>query len=251
MDTISFFLKKGFNSLKNVWLKSACVALCCLLITVAIDLLLLAILFAIFDVDNITVGLGNFAFAMSFNMIWLFSYPLLWSFLVVFLGQIRGGKLSVSQLFWGYKDAWRILCGNFLAGLCAVIPALLIIIVGAVLVVVLHASILMYNLFAIIGCFVFAYVFILFSQFPFIIFDDEDISSIGALKQSVRLMKGHVLQFFLLLILLLLIIALVTVLTLGIGLLFVLPYLNMVLAHYYENLSEAKEEAYSVDMIQE
>ena len=75
-----------------------------------------------------------------------------------------------------------------------------------------------------------------FSFFP--IFDDEDISAYDALKQSAHLMKGHKLQLFLLGLLLSIIMAAISIVTLGIGLLFLLPYFYSVHANFYDSLTE-------------
>jgi len=74
--------------------------------------------------------------------------------------------------------------------------------------------------------------------FIFPIFDDEDISAFDALKQSAHLMKGHKLQLFLLGLLLGIIMAAISIVTLGIGLLFLLPYFYSVHANFYDSLTE-------------
>jgi uncharacterized membrane protein len=146
-----------------------------------------------------------------FQLIWLLACaPLTWAFGVMFLDFIRGGELKVGKLFDGYKDSLRLSLAFFLY--------LLVVLVGVI--------------FFIVPGIIFA---MMFAQVPYILRDDENIGVIDALKKSANMMKGHKMQLFLL-YLSFIGWAILAILTLGIGYLFLFPYMYTTVAHYYEDL---------------
>ena len=76
---------------------------------------------------------------------------------------------------------------------------------------------------------------LMFSQTEYILKDDKEISAADALMKSMKMMEGHKMELFWLM---LSFIGwfLLSCLTLGIGFLFLAPYFNTTMAHYYEDL---------------
>jgi uncharacterized membrane protein len=71
----------------------------------------------------------------------------------------------------------------------------------------------------------------------FIISEDNSISAIDALKKSHEMMKGHKMQYFLLSIRFFGL-GLLCILTLGIGLLWLMPYICVTNAKFYDSIKE-------------
>ncbi len=136
--------------------------------------------------------------------------PLLWGYITYFLRLIRQEDLGYSHLFDGFSDYLRIFFAELLKGIYTILWTLLFIIPG----------------------FIKSYSY---AMTEFILKDNPDISGEEAICQSIRLMKGHKMDLFMIdlsmigwLIL--------SCLTLGIGFLFLLPYNYSAHAHFYEDL---------------
>ena len=84
------------------------------------------------------------------------------------------------------------------------------------------------------------YIGLSFSQYLYVLFDDEEISIIDAMKRSIQLMKGHKLQLFFMVLILVILVVFLSIVTLGIGIFFLLPYMFTAYAHFYEYVSEAE-----------
>ena len=136
--------------------------------------------------------------------------PLEWGITVYFLNLIRNEDIAYERLFDGYKDFIRIFLACFLVSLCVVIGMFLLIIPGII--------------FA-----------MMFSQTEYILKDDKQISAADAMRKSAEMMKGHKMELFWL-ILSFIGWAILCCLTLGFGFIFLLPYINSTMAHYYEDL---------------
>lgn len=197
MESISSYKDRAIASLKDKWMDAAIVALVYFVISEGID----------FAVSSFLATETGFVF----QLIWLLACaPLTWAFGVMFLDFIRGGELKVGKLFDGYKDSLRLSLAFFLY--------LLVVLVGVI--------------FFIVPGIIFA---MMFAQVPYILRDDENIGVIDALKKSANMMKGHKMQLFLL-YLSFIGWAILAILTLGIGYLFLFPYMYTTVAHYYEDL---------------
>ena len=197
MESISSYKDRAIASLKDKWMDAAIVALVYFVISEGID----------FAVSSFLATETGFVF----QLIWLLACaPLTWAFGVMFLDFIRGGELKVGKLFDGYKDCLRLSLAFFLY--------LLVVLVGVI--------------FFIVPGIIFA---MMFAQVPYILRDDENIGVIDALKKSANMMKGHKMQLFLL-YLSFIGWAILAILTLGIGYLFLFPYMYTTVAHYYEDL---------------
>jgi uncharacterized membrane protein len=197
MESISTYKNRAIASLENKWIDAAIVAL---------------VYFVIYEGINFAVSsFMTQETGFIFQLVWLLACaPLTWGFGVMFLDFIRGGELKVGKLFDGYKDCLRLSLAFFLY--------LLVVLVGVI--------------FFIVPGIIFA---MMFAQVPYILRDDENIGVIDALKKSANMMKGHKMQLFLL-YLSFIGWAILAILTLGIGYLFLFPYMYTTVAHYYEDL---------------
>ena len=160
----------------------------------------------------VTTPMGNgTAISYSTQGIWeLLCLPLGWGFTVYFLNLIRNEDIKYERLFDGYKDFVRVFLAMFLVLLVVVIGTILFIVPGIILA-------------------------LMFSQTEYILKDDKEISAADALMKSMKMMEGHKMELFWLM---LSFIGwfLLSCLTLCIGFLFLAPYFNTTMAHYYEDL---------------
>lgn len=136
--------------------------------------------------------------------------PLVWGHFIFFLRLIRDENLDYGHLFDGFNQYFRIFLAELLRGIYILLWALLLIIPG----IIKEYS---------------------YAMTEFILKDNPEMSGEEAICESMRLMQGHKMQLFLLdlsmigwLIL--------SILTLGIGLLFLMPYNYTAHAHFYEDL---------------
>ena len=159
-----------------------------------------------------TVPMGDdLTMSFSTQAIWTtICMPLFWGFSIFFLRLIRNENLDYGRLFDGYKDFLRIFLTKLLENLAICIGFCLLIVPG----IILAAGLLMTN---------------------FILKDDKEIAYIDALKKSWEMTNGHkgeLIWLFLSFIGWIILSAL----TFGIGILFLHPYMQTALAHYYEDL---------------
>ena len=136
--------------------------------------------------------------------------PLAWGYITFFLRIIRDENLDYGHLFDGFNQYFRIFLAELLKGIYILLWALLLIIPGLIK---------EYS----------------YAMTEFILKDNPEMSGEEAICESMRLMQGHKMQLFLRdlsmigwLIL--------SILTLGIGLLFLMPYNYTAHAHFYEDL---------------
>lgn len=162
----------------------------------------------------ITAGVGSifdFTIFQGSSYIWsILTAPLLWGYVVFFLRLMRSEDTSLGHLFDGYKDFLRIFLAIFLMSIAVAIGFVLLIIPGIILSLGLVMTL-------------------------FILKDDEQISAMDSLKQSWNMMDGHKVEFLWLNLSFIGWIIL-SLFTLGIGFLFLLPYMYTTFAHYYEDL---------------
>lgn len=138
--------------------------------------------------------------------------PLMWGFQVYFLCLIHKEDISYERLFDGYKDFVRTFLTMFLYFIAVFIGTILFIIPGIIA-----------------GCGL--------AMAPFILKEDAEISASDALKKSWQMMKGHKWAIFWL-GLSFIGWAILACLTLGIGFLFLSPYIETACAHFYEDLKK-------------
>lgn len=199
MDSISGYKDRALANLKGNWDKAAIATLIYFLIEMGVS----------------TIGqmlLGDTA-GVLFNYVWtIICIPLSWGFAVLFLDFIRGNGIVNERMFDGYKDFVRVFVTYLLYGIAVGLGCILLIVPGIILA-------------------------LMFSQFTYILKDNKEIGSVDALKLSAQMMNGHKMDLFLLGLSFIgwIILALMT---LGIGLLFLEPYMQTTFAHFYEDLKE-------------
>jgi uncharacterized membrane protein len=76
-----------------------------------------------------------------------------------------------------------------------------------------------------------------YSMTFYILTDDESLTPMKAIDKSKTMMNGHKLKFFYL-ILWFLLLSLLCILTLGIGFLFLIPFMSVTIAKFYENIKD-------------
>ncbi len=205
MGSYSDYKNKALTSLEGKWGTAAIATLIYLVISAGINW-------------TISVPMGNnLVMSYSTQGLWtLLCLPLGWGFVVYFLRLIRNEELGYGRLFDGYKDFLRVFIATFLYELAMVIGLILLIVPG----IILGAGLVMTS---------------------FILKDDPQISAIDALAKSWKMTSGHkadlvglFLSFLGWMIL--------SIFTLGIGFLFLYPYMYSTLAHYYEDLKAQQPE---------
>ncbi|MBR1463596.1 MAG: DUF975 family protein [Prevotella sp.] len=197
MDSIQGYKNRALDSLNGKWTKAAIAAF-------------IVMLLGGFISSAMSPTMGNTG-APLFRCIWqLLMLPLSWGGTVYYLLLIRDEDIRYERLFDGYKDFVRVFLAEFLVAFIICIGCLLLIVPGVI--------------FA-----------LMFSMTDFILKDDKEISCIDAMKQSAAMMKGHKTQLFWM-ELSFIGWAILSILTLGIGLFFLMPYICSTLAHFYEDL---------------
>ncbi|MBQ9641322.1 MAG: DUF975 family protein [Bacteroidaceae bacterium] len=159
-------------------------------------------------------GTSSFTFGIPTILI---SIPMGWGFSIYFLRIARKEDVDVSSLFDGFKDYGRILLTGMLMALYGLLWTLLLIIPGIIK---------SYS----------------YAQTYFILKDNPELRYNGAIERSMKMMDGHKMDLFLL-DLSFIGWYLLCVLTLGLGLLLVIPYHYTAKAHFYEMLKQAEPAA--------
>ncbi len=199
MKTITEYKDMALSSLEGKWTKAAVATL---------------IYFAIAGLlsESTSFIASPEVGAILSGCITLLVLPLAWGFAVWFLRLIREEELSYGQLFDGYSQFARIFLTELLKGLYILLWTLLLIVPG----IVKNYS---------------------YAMTEFVMKDNNELSYNAAIEESMRLMEGHKMQLFLL-DLSMIGWLLLSFLTLGIGFLFLEPYVQSCHAHFYEDLKE-------------
>lgn len=154
---------------------------------------------------------GPKAGAVLSLVFYLVCIPLIWGISVYFLRLIRKEDIAYGHLFDGYKGNWqRIFSTTLLQYIYAFLWSLLLIVPGII-------------------------KSISYSMTPYILKDNPELSGNAAIEKSMQMMEGHKMEFFLLELSFIGWIIL-GMITFGIGMLLVEPYMMTTLAHYYEDL---------------
>ena len=159
----------------------------------------------------ITIVIQNIPFVGFLASLFITGH-LVFGLAIFFLKFSRKEQANVNHLFEGFKDYGRVLISYLLLILYVLLWFLLFIIPGII------AS-------------------ISYSQVWFILAEDNDIKPADALKKSKEMMYGYKMQYFLLALSFIGWI-LLAMLTCGIGLLWVLPYIQTANAKFYEDLKK-------------
>lgn len=207
MDSIKNYKNRALANLTGNWGDAA-------ILTLVFYVILQGVTYIVQTLAGETTG-------AVFTVLWaLLCMPLAWGFFVEFLDFVRGDKLRVgnNKLFAGYKNGqWgRIFTTSLLVQIYTFLWTLLLIIPGII-------------------------KSISYSQTGFILKDNPELKNNAAIEKSMRMMEGHKMKFFLL-YLSFIGWAILSLLTLGIGLLFLAPYVYTSLAHFYEDLKAEQGE---------
>ena len=198
MDTNQGYKNRALASLEGKWSNGIIATLIVFLITGGVS-------------QIITMPMGSDTMVFGTSSIWsLLCLPLSWGGTVYFLNLIRKDDIKLERLFDGYKDCVRVFLTEFLAGLAVLIGFILLIVPGFIVMTGL-------------------------AQAPYIIKDDKEIGALDALKKSWEMMEGHKMEYFWLMLSFIGWFIL-SVLTLCFGFLFLMPYYESALAHFYEDL---------------
>ena len=132
-----------------------------------------------------------------------------------FLNLYDGNKLEIRTVFKPFKEVW-------LNSVLAYFMMIVIILIGSILFIIpgIIAS-------------------LMFSQVFYIIAEDNKIDPYNALVKSKKLMEGNKWKLFKI-ILIIILLAIVCILTLGIGFIWLAPYQNAVYAKFYNVVKEGK-----------
>lgn len=149
----------------------------------------------------------------------IITYPLAYGFAILFLDLFREGKpIDIGKLFDGFKDFGRVWGTLILVAIYTILWTCLLIIPGIVK----------------------SYSYALT---PFLLKDEPELKYNAAIEKSMGMMDGYKMKLFLLdlsfigwMIL--------SILTLGIGLLFLQPYMNTARAAFYEDLKAELSDRY-------
>ena len=161
------------------------------------------------------VGAMEGAKSLSFLSIFVLG-PLSYGYYVSFLNSKRTGEVvRIENLFDGFKDYARVFLTNLLQSIYIVLWTLLLIVPGII-------------------------KSISYSQTFFVLKDNPELKNNAAIERSMAMMEGHKMEYFCL-ILSFIGWLLLGILTLGIGLLWVNPYIATATAHFYESVKEDYE----------
>lgn len=202
MQSPSYYKNLALESLKSKWTEPVLCTLLYLIIAIGVSLTT--------DDKNSTL-LIIIGLVLSFVII-----PLGWSYEVLFLDFKREGRTSIGALFHGYQKPW--LPKSFLLPLLVAIFTFL------------------WALLLIIPGIIKSYAY---AMAPYILKDNSEIGCNEAIDESMRLMEDHKWDLFLI-DLSFLGWLLLSILTLGIGLLWLYPYWLTARVHFYEDLKREK-----------
>ena len=151
-------------------------------------------------------------------VLFILALPLTWGYQTLFLGAVRGGEATAKDMFEGYnKELFsRVLTTTLLYYVYVFLWSLLLLIPGCIK----------------------AYSY---AMTPYILKDNPEMKNNAAIEESMRMMDGHKLELFML-DLSFIGWALLSLLTCGIGFLWLTPYMNMARVNFYEDLKKASVE---------
>ena len=171
-------------------------------------------------VYNLVMGVAQFIGSTSDLVSILISLfilvPLAYGYNVAFLDFKRTGEaVKIEQLFDGFKDYSRVVLTGLLQGIYIFLWTLLLIVPG----IIKSLS---------------------YSQTNYILRDYPELKNNAAIELSMAMMEGHKFDYFCL-ILSFIGWILLGILTLGIGFLWISPYIATASAHFYEHVKEEYE----------
>lgn len=205
MDSITNYKNRALSALENKWGNFV-------LITLAYGLII-SVIQAISGYKDGSAILHLIGLVLS-----ILALPLYWGYQTLFLGAIRGGEATAKDLFEGYnKELFpRVLTTTLLYYVYIILWSLLLLIPGCIK----------------------AYSY---AMTPYILKDNPEMKNNAAIEESMRMMDGHKLELFML-DLSFIGWAILSLLTCGIGFLWLAPYMSMAHVNFYEDLKKASVE---------
>lgn len=215
MTPLRFYKREAKKSLENNWGDAAIATLVFLITTILLTLAVQGI-FTLCGINHVITFTGNFKSDWASTIASIIALPLTWGFYIVFLDLCRGKKITIARIFDGYKknEFARIFTTFFIYYVGLIIGLILFIIPGIIL--------------SLCWCMV-----------PFVLKDHPELKNMAALKESARIMKGHKMRLFLL-ILSFIGWLIIGIITLGIGFIWIDPYMMTALAKFYEDITEGE-----------
>ena len=201
MDTLSNYRKRALASLEHGWGTFVCATLVYLVIS--------SICQSFTRIDEESASLAGLSLVMTILLL-----PLIWGFYTMYLDHIRGEKVGLGNLFQGYSKEW------FSKSLLTLL--------------LMYVYILLWALLLIVPGIIKA---LSYAMTPYVLKDNPNMKSNEAIEESMRLMSGHKAELFLL-SLSFIGWALLSLLTLGIGFLWLIPYMQTAFAYFYEDLKK-------------
>ncbi len=192
----SKIMKEAYASLKGRWGLAIGGNLLVVLITLAVGV----------------VGWGIAGADWGANLTSLiFAPPLAIGMTIFFLNISRDNNPEIDNLFIPFKTSWvNSILAYLMMGILICVGFILLIIPGII-------------------------ATLMFSQVFFIMGEDKEIGAYDALVKSMNLMKGYKWKFFRI-ILRLMGLAILCIFTLGIGFIWLAPYINVVYAKFYDDI---------------
>lgn len=194
MKSLSAYRETAWNSLSGNWGSAAVLTLVYFVVVSVVSLI------------DVTSGLITV----------LLTAPMIYSYEIIFLDNLRSGKaFDVQVLFGDYNDYLRITGTYLLMCLYIALWSLLLVIPGII-------------------------KSISYSQTLFILRDEPTLKYDGAIERSMAMMQGHKMDYFLL-ILSFIGWYILGIVSFGIGFLWINPYITRALVIFYEDLKSEYE----------
>ena len=209
MKSINEYKNQAIEALDGNWGDAAVLMLICFVVNIAASLLS--------DLSASTMTLMGVPFGLYTStplslLLAIVLTPMSWGLYVAFLNKARGNSIDNSYLTKGYGDFSRIAFTIVLSNIYIALWSLLLFIPG----IIKYYS---------------------YSMTPFILNDDPELSYNAAIEKSMEMMSGHKMDLFLL-DLSFIGWAILCLLTLGIGFLWLYPYMYTAKACFYEDLKK-------------
>jgi uncharacterized membrane protein len=197
MDTSSGYKDRALESLKGNWDKG-------ILATIIVYALTLV------PTYGISLSSGGESWGALGNLWQVAMLPLGWGLAIFFLRIARMEKVDYNHLFEGFSDFWRIFSTLFVKNVFTFLWSLLLIVPG----IIKYYS---------------------YAMTDYILKDYPELGVNETIEKSMQMMQGHKMDLFLL-HLSFIGWAILACFTMGLGFLFLLPYVNTSVAHFYEDL---------------
>lgn len=204
-------MRKAYEDLRGNWLIAIGAGLLYLLLTggaqyVARQVFGIEVIDGDMDLEPVPSVYNTFPLLIALLLV----APFLLGFAHFYLSIARREEVRIEQIFQGYQNLWKSIATYVLMVVFLVLWFILLIIPGIIM-------------------------SLAYSQAFFILADDQDIRPLDAIRKSTEMMRGYKWKYFRLQ-LRLVGLALLCLLTLGIGFIWLYPYAQAVGAVFYEDI---------------